>query len=47
MCPQKGSRTYQSSIEGDEEEKEVEGRKMDAYLRTVPQAGNRITGARC
>jgi hypothetical protein len=37
-----GSRTYQSSIEGDEKEKEVEVRKLDAYLKMDPQTGNRI-----
>ncbi len=31
---------------GDEEEKEVEVRKLDAYMRMDPKAGNRITAAR-
>ncbi len=33
---ERGSRTYQSLIEGDDEEKEVEVRKLDAYLRMYP-----------
>ncbi len=44
--PQRGSRTYLSSIEGDEKEKEVKARKLDAYLRMDPKAGYRITVAR-